>query len=103
MSRIEVWKSNPLWQAATVDEKQRVLLSLRDWLNVFGQNDPSEQEPYLISKDELDLLVWTSTRSELDDATQFAVIGLERYFELVSYMSATKKLTAKSIADKLRQ
>ena len=102
MPRIEVWKSKSLWQAASSDEKRRVLESLSDWLNVTGPNDLTEPEPYLISTDEMDLMVWTSTRAKLD-ATQFGATNLVRYFELVSYMSATKKLTAKSIAAKLSQ
>ena len=103
MPRIEVWKSNALWRATSPDVKQRVLEALRDWLNVSEQDDPSEQEPYLISKGDMDLLVWTSTRLELEDAMWVATTDLERYFELMSYMSATKKLSAKSLADKLRR
>jgi hypothetical protein len=103
MPRIEIWKSKLLWQVTSAEEKRRVIQALRDSLNVSGLNDRDEEEPYLISKDGTDLLIWTSTGRGTQEATRFLTTELHDYFELLSYMSATKKTDAKKIAQKPSQ
>ncbi len=101
MPRIEIWKSKLSWQDLSAEEKRQAIQALRDSLNVSGQSDLSGEEPYWITKDGSDLLVWTSNGSGIKDATRFSAIDFLQYFELLSYMSATSKIDAKKVAQKL--
>lgn len=101
MSRVEIWKSQSLWQDLPADEKRQVIQQLRDSLNVSGRNDLSEEEPYLVKKEGTDLLIWTSGSSGVKDATRFSGTNFLQYFELLSYMSVTKGMDAKKIARRL--
>jgi len=100
MPRIEIWKSKALWHALSPEKKRQVIQSLRDSLNVSKQKPLNDEEPYWISKDGTDLLVWTS-KLGLDDLPRFSTIDFPEYFELLSFMSPTANMNAKKIAQKL--
>ncbi len=103
MPRIEIWKSKPLWQVISTEEKREMIQALRDSLNVSGQNDEDADEPYLVSKGDTDLLIWTALGRGAQDVTRFLKTDLHDYFELLSYVAVTKRTNAKKIAQRLAQ
>jgi hypothetical protein len=102
MIRIEIWKSKPSWHVGARNEKEMIIKRLarvvEATLPIGAQQDGG---PFVIKQAEGVLLVWAWGVDEIESVVESTSIGLNEYFEPLTYMAATGNRTAKALAEKL--
>ncbi len=102
MLKIHVWKSKPSWFARPMQERQALIHRLMELVSAnLGNGTREEAGPYLVYQAKDILLIWTIEADSVQLPAEYESIRLAQDFEPLTFVSASKTMTAKKLAEKL--
>ncbi len=102
MLKIHVWKSKPSWFARSMQERQVFIHRLMELVSTNLHNSAREEGgPYLIYQAKDVLLIWTIEADSTMLPAEYASLQLAQDFEPLTFVSVSKTMTAKKLAEKL--